>query len=104
MLDEDDKNWIIEKVGDLIRKELSAIDSRTRWHSSEIADLKIGWREHDEALDKLIATNNTNAESIRTLAETVMALATTVTALSGKIDQLVEALLHPAGNVKQHSG
>ena len=91
MLDEGDKNWITEKIVDLIRKEVSAIDLRTRWHSSEIADLKIGWREHDEqlnrietAIEKLVTANNTNAE--------------TVAALSGKIDQLVEALLHPAGN------
>ena len=97
MLDEGDKNWITEKIGDLIRKRLSAIDSRTRWHSSDIVDLKIGSREHDEQLDrieaaieKLVAANNTNAEI--------------VAALSGKIDQLVEALLHPAGNGTQRSG
>jgi hypothetical protein len=95
MLDEADKKWIAEKVGSLIRQGNSGLDSRTRWHSSEISDLRIGQREHGERLDRIEA-------SLETLIEATNSIAQTVAMMSRKVDQLVDALLHPAGNGKSN--
>ncbi len=91
MLDENDKAWIVEKIGALIRQGTSGIDSRTRWHSSEITDMRLAYNERldriEGALEKLVDANNANAQTVATLGL--------------KIDQLVDALLHPAGNGKR---
>jgi hypothetical protein len=85
MLTDDDKHWIVEQVGKQIRHSVSGIDSRTRWHSSEISDLRYASSERMDRIE----------ESLESLTGTVATLAVRADQLTVSVQQLVDALLHP---------